>query len=393
MKLQNKWFIGAMLGAAVCLVSTSCVDEIKFGNSFLDKAPGGNATIDTVFNSAEYTRQFLNTCYSRQYYGLPYNTDSNGNIPDSSSPYLGKKDALTDCWSLYFSDATVYQQYYLGSLNANYGTRGNIFPYTREMVWEVVRWCWLLMENIDRVPGMDSTEKTQLVAEAKCLIAARYFDMFRHYGGLPLLYASFTGTESGYEIPRATVEETVNYMIKMLDDAINSGGLVWAYADADLASKAGHWTKAGAMALKCKIWQFAASPLFNDVNGYAGGNSEAEQQHLVWYGGYHAELGGQLGEALLVGGFGEAVVHVGPLVVLAACSRLEVFFGCPDAAQGLKPNRCVFFFTGSGFFKNRRNLLIAFFSGNAGKVRVLVARLRLSGKSRLQILLSLCSLQ
>ena len=51
MKLQNKWFIGAMLGAAVCLVSTSCVDEIKFGNSFLDKAPGGNATIDTVFNS------------------------------------------------------------------------------------------------------------------------------------------------------------------------------------------------------------------------------------------------------------------------------------------------------------------------------------------------------
>lgn len=290
MKLQNKWFIGAMLGAAVCLVSTSCVDEIKFGNSFLDKAPGGNATIDTVFNSAEYTRQFLNTCYSRQYYGLPYNTDSNGNIPDSSSPYLGKKDALTDCWSLYFSDATVYQQYYLGSLNANYGTRGNIFPYTREMVWEVVRWCWLLMENIDRVPGMDNAEKTQLVAEAKCLIAARYFDMFRHYGGLPLLYASFTGTESGYEIPRATVEETVNYMIKMLDDAINSGGLVWAYADADLASKAGHWTKAGAMALKCKIWQFAASPLFNDVNGYAGGNSEAEQQRLVWYGGYRAEL-------------------------------------------------------------------------------------------------------
>ena len=34
----------------------------------------------------------------------------------------------------------------------------------------------LLMENIDRVPGMDNAEKTQLVAEAKCLIAARYFE-------------------------------------------------------------------------------------------------------------------------------------------------------------------------------------------------------------------------
>lgn len=36
MKLQNKWFIGAMMGAVISLVSTSCVDEIKFGNSFLE---------------------------------------------------------------------------------------------------------------------------------------------------------------------------------------------------------------------------------------------------------------------------------------------------------------------------------------------------------------------
>ena len=286
MKLGYKLLFGACVAAN--LIATSCVDDMKFGNSFLDKAPGGTATVDTVFSSAVYTQQFLNSIYGRQYYGLPYKDDTS--LPVSSSPYCGKVEALTDCWQLHWRDAQLYSQYYSGIHTANYSRRQDKFCYNDEKVWEVVRWCWLLMENIDRVPGMDSTEKTQLVAEAKCLIAARYFDMFRHYGGLPLLYASFTGTESGYEIPRATVEETVNYMIKMLDDAINSGGLVWAYADADLASKAGHWTKAGAMALKCKIWQFAASPLFNDVNGYAGGNSEAEQQHLVWYGGYRPEL-------------------------------------------------------------------------------------------------------
>ena len=58
MKLQNKWFIGAMMGAVISLVSTSCVDEIKFGNSFLDKAPGGNATIDTVFNRLNIRANF-----------------------------------------------------------------------------------------------------------------------------------------------------------------------------------------------------------------------------------------------------------------------------------------------------------------------------------------------
>lgn len=48
MRLQNKWLVGAIMGAVVCVASTSCVDEIKFGNSFLEKAPGGSATIDTV---------------------------------------------------------------------------------------------------------------------------------------------------------------------------------------------------------------------------------------------------------------------------------------------------------------------------------------------------------
>lgn len=290
MKQKYKWLTGAVMGVAISLASTSCVDEIKFGNAFLDKAPGGSATIDTVFNSATYTRQFLNTCYSRQYYGLPYVNDSSGDLPDSSNPYLGKFEALTDCWQLHYTSTTIYNSYYSGSHTSNYDLRGDVFGYTREMVWQVVRWCWLLIENIDRVPGMDNTEKNKLVAEAKCLIASRYFDMFRHYGGLPLIYASFTGTESSYSMPRGTVEATVNYMISLLDDAINSGGLEWSYTGADATTETGHWTKAGAMALKCKIWQFAASPLFNASQGFAGGGSEAEQQHLVWYGDYRADL-------------------------------------------------------------------------------------------------------
>lgn len=297
MKLNNKWLVGACLGIMAGISTTSCVDQIKFGNAFLEKAPGGTATKDTVFNSAVYARQFLNTCYSRQYYGLPYNTDSNGDIPDSASPYLGKVDALSDCWQLHYTGTTLYNSYYSGTHTSDYGTRGDVFSYTREQVWQVVRWCWMLIENIDRVPDMDESEKKYLVAQAKCLIAARYFDAFRHYGGLPLITQTYTGTESSYSFPRATVEETVNFMIKLLDEAIESGALFWAYdgtqnngSYSNPVSDTGRWTVAGAMALKCKIWQFAASPLFNDNQGFAGGSSEAEQKHLVWYGGYKQEL-------------------------------------------------------------------------------------------------------
>lgn len=288
MKQKYKWLIGAM--TVSFMVTTSCVDEIKFGNAFLDKPAGGTATIDTVFGSAIYTQQFLNGIYSRQYYGLPYYNSAS--IPSSSDTYTGKFEALTDCWQLHWSGAYLYSQYYTASHTANYKRREDKFCYNDEFVWEAVRYGWLLLENVDRVPDLSSEEKERMKAEAKCLIAVRYFDMFRHYGGLPLIYASYSGTESSYNAPRATVEATVNYMIKLLDEAIDSGVLPWAFNGSGTSSTAytGRWSKAGAMALKCKIWQFAASPLFNDTQGYSGGTSEAEREHLVWYGSKRTDL-------------------------------------------------------------------------------------------------------
>ncbi len=270
------------------LFFSACVDDIKFGSAFLEKASGSTATMDTVFNSATYTQQFLNAIYSLQYFGLPYNNGSSS-TPNSANLYTGKWEALSDCCHLNWSGCNLYTYYYGGTLTASYGFRGVVFHYTMDYVWEAVRWAWILIENVDRVPDLDESEKARMIAEAKCLIAVRYFDMFRHYGGLPIIDYSFTGSESSYDCPRGTVEETVDFMVDLLDDAINSGAMPWAYADSDSHSAyTGRWTTAGAMALKCKILQFAASPLFNDTQGYYGGGSEAEKEHLVWYGNYDA---------------------------------------------------------------------------------------------------------
>ena len=38
MKHLKKWFIIAFVGATL---ATSCVDDIKFGDAFLEKAPSG----------------------------------------------------------------------------------------------------------------------------------------------------------------------------------------------------------------------------------------------------------------------------------------------------------------------------------------------------------------
>ena len=52
---------------------TACTDTIAVGDASLDKATSSTATIDSVFQNAEYTREFLVGIYSKQYYGLPLN--------------------------------------------------------------------------------------------------------------------------------------------------------------------------------------------------------------------------------------------------------------------------------------------------------------------------------
>ena len=59
MKLNIKNIIGVSL---LTLSLGACTDTVKFGNAFLEKAPGGTVTADTVFSNSEYTRNFLAGC-------------------------------------------------------------------------------------------------------------------------------------------------------------------------------------------------------------------------------------------------------------------------------------------------------------------------------------------
>lgn len=285
-KINNKILGGVLALAAIAspMMFSSCTDPIQFGNSFLEKAPGGDINEDTVFTSPVYTKQFLNAIYRKQYYGLTFGTNGG----HCNNGWTGKFEALTDCFCLYYASAVPWKIYYNGSKNAD---KESMMEYSDDMVWEAVRACYLLLEHLDNVPGLTESEKASMKAQAKCLIASRYFDLFPFYGGLPLVYNSFSETDSSYDLPRATAEETVEFMVKLLDDAIATpdADFPWAYDETTLQAEAGRWTKAGAMALKARILQFAASPLFNDSQGYYGGSSEAEQKHLVWYGEYKPE--------------------------------------------------------------------------------------------------------
>lgn len=286
---MNKIYKWVFIVLTVCsITTTSCVDDIQIGDNSLEQSPGGNVTKDTVFAKAIYARQFLTGVYALQYYGLPFRNANT--FPYPNNPYRGKFEILSDCWQNHWASSGLQSAFYSGKHSSGYGPYEEKFDFLRSNVWEAVRSAWIFLENVDRVPDMDDVEKNRLKAEAKCLIVVRYFDMFRHFGGLPIIKGSFSGTDASYNIPRASVDSTVQFMTGLLNDAIASPNLPWSFSDEEASNEAGRWTKAGAMGLKCSILLFAASPLFNDDKPYASEASEAVTKHQVWYGGYKPEL-------------------------------------------------------------------------------------------------------
>lgn len=291
MKHLSKWFIAAFAGVA--LFASSCVDQVKFGDSFLEKAPGVAVTQDTIFGKATYARAFLWDTYSKLYYGLPvYWNTVEGKMN------TGIFEMMSDCWHSHTDWNGINRKYYSGSYKAGDedSSDDTRFGYTKENCWEAIRAALLFVENVERVPDMDDAEKKRLAAEAKVIVASRYFDLFRHFGGLPLIKETYD-VQPSYELPRATVEETVKYMVDLLDEAATTPQLPWDLGTDD-TNWQGRFTKASAMGLKCKILLFAASPLFNDNVPYCTEPpQDAVINHQVWYGAYKPELWDQCWQA------------------------------------------------------------------------------------------------
>ena len=94
---------------------TNCSD-LKFGDGFLEKAPGGDVTVDTIFSSKLYADRALNSAYATLRCGLTmHNPSVNGGSYEHQN--AGNKlawdnlDALTDIISTHCSWGGVYSMY------------------------------------------------------------------------------------------------------------------------------------------------------------------------------------------------------------------------------------------------------------------------------------------
>lgn len=242
---------------------------------YLEKPLLGNQiTQETVFSDRLSAEAFLYQAYRMV---LPY-----------GFPYTDRK--------YFYEESRTMEESMILALEGNYNSVSNVgnnvnltgfipskHRHLNDMFlvnYIAIRHAYILIENIDRVPDMTTEEKELLKAECKAMIALRYMVMMKHYGGVPIVRQVLTGTTPGLEdITRGTIEETVNFILEMSDEAMEYLPDEWP------SQWTGRMTRGIALAIKAEALLFAASPLFNNDATFL----PYEHKELISYPAYDRE--------------------------------------------------------------------------------------------------------
>jgi hypothetical protein len=167
-----------------------------------------------------------------------------------------------ELWSMYDRRATT--QSWSGNLfNIARGFQSASAPYGDDWggIYEAIRCCNILIEQVGTVPDLPEWERLQWIAEAKFLKAWYHFHLIRKWGPIPLIRENLSINASVDEVrvSRDPIDECFDYVIQLLDEALPDLPLKVQSRD-----ELGRITKPISASIKAKIAVYAASPLFNN---------------------------------------------------------------------------------------------------------------------------------
>lgn len=250
MKVSKIFRIIPMLVVLIGFVSCTQV----FDSEQLDQAPEQDLNYDKVFGEYQQFRKFLD-------YGYKYMPGHLGRLWNSLVCELSDEaeGAGVDHCSPVFNNGA-----WTGDPIPN-GTPASNANLELHLMWnnlfKGIRQANLVIKNIDLVKDFPSQEiRDRSLGEAYFLRAFLYFELAKRWGGVPLFDRPLELGVDNLDIPRATYDETVNFIVKDCDKATGLLSLVNDQGDT------GRATKGAAMALKSRALLYAARPLNNPTN-------------------------------------------------------------------------------------------------------------------------------
>jgi hypothetical protein len=192
----------------ICLVSLmllcgSC-------KKYLDVVPPNVGTLDYTFRNRNVTENYLFTCYNNlqqlndqnRNAGFTYSTEIVFplNLPINTIDVNG------------FSLVTGTQNIANPGLNFWDGTNNGL------NMFQAIRRCNIMLENIDKPADLSALEKKRWIAETRFLKAYYHYYLFRMYGPIPIIDKNLEVEASTEEVKvkRRSVDDVINYIVRFI---------------------------------------------------------------------------------------------------------------------------------------------------------------------------------
>jgi len=242
-RLSIAFFAGLLvLGAGSC------------NNAFLDvsKELAEELSEEDIFGNPGYAREFHRNIFS----GIPMSSNMIINVNGLQNPWAGSADELK------------MAQHALRDVTSNGYNAGNAPFHRWGTLYRLIRQANIFLEKGRAIPQtgqadfIDEDELKTMKAQARFLRAYYHYLLFELYGPIPIMSQAADPSSADLDFARNTVDEVVAFIdaeLRAVQPELNP-----TETNQDFLARP---TQGAALAVRARLWMYAASPLFN--GGYA----------------------------------------------------------------------------------------------------------------------------
>lgn len=244
MKKQNS--IYTLLIALLCFVS-SC-DYLGVS----EQLAGGLQNTEQVFDNVSYTKRW----YANVFAGIPdYSGINSVNVGAFKNPWTGMCDELV----VGYGNSSKYNNSDRNASNMGFHRYGDCYKYIRRANIFLQK-AHPIVTTGTQGDQLLEDELTQMKANVRFMRAFYHYLLFEQYGPIILVKDKIYDATEDQDVPRNTVDEVVAYIDSELTAVASELTQEPIFEDKDYRA----WpTKGVALAVRAKLWLYAASPLLN----------------------------------------------------------------------------------------------------------------------------------